>query len=410
MKRRGLLGSAGLVVASVITGCLGSDDGSGERTKGDPGTGNGGSENGSSESFVRYVSVVDVDEVPEPVPVEFDIEVIDDTVTADGTAFLEVAVTNTGDGERETKTPYYKGSSDGDGGILLYSLDAPDAPSRDYAPGCIEDPSPSQEFTEWTAEGPLTYTLKPQETATGELIVVDDPSIEGCLPPGEHRFETRHSVGGTEFTWGFTLEVVDDRSDATDTSDCEGRRYDECSREVIPYEQFPEDVQAEIDAALDGRYEADRVYLREAMDLEESYVSVDGDYYAATVAAEGEREVLELRLVEPKALPNARPVSVEHDRDGERTVTVAVVADDGTVLIDETRDLWPGGDVEFGRTSRVGTHELRIAVRNGEVLEDEATESIRIDESRFEVLVVIEADGISVTGSVADLGTCRYDA
>jgi hypothetical protein len=145
------------------------------------------------------------------------------------------------------------------------------------------------------------------------------------------------------------------------------------------------------------------------MTLDESYVSVDDEYYEPTVTAEGDREVLELGLVEPKALPNARPVSVEHGPDGERTITVELADDDGTILIDETWDLWPGGDVEFGRASRVGTHELQITVNDGEEIEDEATESVRIDESRFEVLVVVEADEIFVTGSVADLGNYRYD-
>lgn len=407
MRRRELLGSAGLVFASVVTGCLGNEDDPGERTNGDPETG----KNGSSGDFERYVSITDIDGVPESASVEFDVQVTDGTVTTDGTGSLEAGVTNTSDVGRQVRTPYYKGASDGDPGILLYSLEAPDSPSKDYTPDCIEDPAPSQEFTEWTDEGPLMYTLEPGETATDELIVVDDPSVEGCLPPGEYRFETRHSIDDSEFTWGFTVEIADDRSDGTDDpGNVEDRCYDECSREVIPYEQFPEDVRTEIDAALDGAYEADRVYLREAMDLDESYVSVDDDYYEPTVTVEGDREVLQLHLVEPKALPNARPVSVEHDRDGERTITVEVVADDGTTLIGERRDLWPGGEVEFGSTSRVGTHELRITVRNGDEIEDEATESIRIDDAHFEVLVVVGVDEIFVTGSVAELGSCQYDA
>lgn len=188
-----------------------------------------------------------------------------------------------------------------------------------------------------------------------------------------------------------------------------GRRYEECSREVIPYEQFPADVRAEIDSALDGRYEADRVYLREAMDVEESYVSVDEAYYDPAVTVEDGHEALELRHVEPKALPNPRPVSVEHHRDGERTISVEVVAEDGTVLVDRTRDLWPGGDVEFGRTRRVGSHRLRVTVADGDEVEDETTDTVRIDESHFDVLVVVGEDEIELTGIVADLGVCRYD-
>lgn len=110
MRRRGLLGSAGLVFASVVTGCLGDNDDPGEGTDGDPETG----ENGSSGDFERYVSVTDIDEVPEPASVEFDVQVTGGTVTADGTGSLEAGVTNTGDVERQVRTPYYKGASEGD--------------------------------------------------------------------------------------------------------------------------------------------------------------------------------------------------------------------------------------------------------------------------------------------------------
>lgn len=113
MKRRGLLGSAGIVLASVVAGCLGDEDDPGESTNGDPETDghNDNPENGSPNDFERHVSITDVDEVPEAASAEFDIRVTDSTVTADGTAFLEAVVTNTGDGKLEVKTPYYKGQA-----------------------------------------------------------------------------------------------------------------------------------------------------------------------------------------------------------------------------------------------------------------------------------------------------------
>ncbi|MEF8778338.1 MAG: hypothetical protein V5A36_05445 [Natronomonas sp.] len=198
-------------------------------------------------------------------------------------------------------------------------------------------------------------------------------------------------------------------SDTPDSEDRTDRRYEECPREVIPYEQFPADVQTEIDAALEKKYTANRVFLREAMDTEASYVSVDGEYYDPIVSADGDQEVLTLEVVRPKALPRSRPISVEHTRDGERTITIEVTADDGTVLIDKTRTLYAGGSVEFGDTTRVGTHELQVTVRTDEQIESEWTDSMRVDESHFETLVVIEPDEIDVTGTVAELGICRYD-
>ncbi|MFB6256367.1 MAG: hypothetical protein ABEH58_06525 [Haloplanus sp.] len=182
------------------------------------------------------------------------------------------------------------------------------------------------------------------------------------------------------------------------------RRYDACPREVIPYEQFPSAVQTEIDAARGGRYMADRVLLREAMYVDRSYVAVDGAYYDPTVTGRDNHEALRLRQVVPKALPDPRSVRVENRRAGERTITLVLVATDGTVLIEKTQSLWPGGAVAFGRTHRVGTHELRLTVADRNGIETETTRSARIDTSSADVRVVIDEAGVSVTGATATPG------
>ena len=187
------------------------------------------------------------------------------------------------------------------------------------------------------------------------------------------------------------------------------RRYEECGREIIPYDMFPAPVQAEIDAARGGEYEAARIYLAEAMDVETSYVSVDGTYYDPSVTEVGDRERLTLRAIEPKALPTDRPVAVEHRRGGERTVTVSLTAEDGTTLINETRDLHPGGEVEFGGVRRVGTHDLHVTVDDGEETEAELSASVTVNESRFDIRVVFEDTESYVTGAVADLALCQFD-
>lgn len=417
MRRRSLLAATGSALASAAAGCLaegngpaGNGDGNGNGNGNGNGTNGGepGSGSGSPEDFGRQVDVTAVDDVPDSVPVEFDVRVVDGAITPEGTAVLEVSVTNTGDTGREVTTPYYKGLSDGNPGVLLYSLEAPDSPDRGDVPPCIVDPVASQEHVEWTDEGPLSHQLDPGATATDELVLASDPTVDGCFPSDEYRFEDHHSVDGTEFTWGFTVEVGEG-SGGEGTDDHADRRYEECPREIIPYDQFPDDVQAEIDAALEGRYEADRVYLREAMDTDESYISVDGDYYEAEVTEEGDREVLTLGLVEPRALPQERPVKVEHGFGGRRTITLELVATDGTVLIEGTRELLPGAEVEFGRTDRVGSHELRVTVADGEETTAELTGTARVDESRFSVLAVVEHDGITLAGTVAELGVCQYD-
>lgn len=410
MKRRSVLASTGLTLASAVAGCL--------AVRTDSDAGENGNENGTSDDsdkhdscdptadFERALALADIDQVPESVPVEFDVELTERSISPAGTGRLQVAVTNRDDTERQIQTPFYKGASDGDRRTVLYSLEAPDSPDPGDVPSCIEGPAPTQEYIEWTDEGPLVHTLAPDETGTDELLLVDDPTAEGCFPPGTYRFETTHSLAGTEFSWGFTLEITDCPTGEKDDNDT--RRYGECPREVIPYDQFPTDVQAEIDAALDGTYEADRVFLRDTMDTTASFVSVDGEYYEATVSSRGNQEVLTLELVEPKVLPDTRPVRVELDRDERRTVSVELLAEDGTVLVDESRQVQPGAEVTFGRTDRVGTHELRVTVSDGDT-EDEFTKQVTLNESRFSVVIHVEPDGIAVVGAVAELGICQFD-
>ncbi|MFB6280954.1 MAG: hypothetical protein ABEH40_02930 [Haloferacaceae archaeon] len=222
------------------------------------------------------------------------------------------------------------------------------------------------------------------------------------------------SDGGGRRTDGSTATAAPGNGTPTDPSaataaETDTRRYEECPREIVRYERFPPEIRTEIDGALDGRYAADRVFLDEAMDVRNSYVAVDGEFYDPSVTAESGGEVLRLRRVEPKAFPQPRPVSVESRRNGERTVTVELVADDGTVLLDGTRSLRPGGEVEFGRTRRAGTHELRVTVENDTGTTDTATRSVRIDRARRTVLVVLEPDGVALAGAVATLPACRFD-
>lgn len=122
----------------------------------------------------------------------------------------------------------------------------------------------------------------------------------------------------------------------------------------------------------------------------------------------GDQEVLTLELIEPKVFPDARPVRVELDGDGRRTVSVELLVEDGTVLVDESRQIQAGSEVTFGRTDRVGTHDLRVTVSDDDT-ENEFTKQVTINESRFSVIIHVELDGITVAGAVAELGICQFD-
>ena len=187
-----------------------------------------------------------------------------------------------------------------------------------------------------------------------------------------------------------------------DGSGSEKPQYEECPREVIPYDQLTDRLQAEVDAALEeGEYAAERVFLRDAMDVDESYLSVDGEYYDPAVSIEDGRELLTVEHVRPRALPNARSVHVSTTVD--EPIRVEIVAEDGTVLLDERREF--DGVEEVGEPRRTGTHDLRVTVGDGPVL----TKTVSITEPRFSIELVVHADDVAVSGAIADLVECRFE-
>ena len=390
MNRRHLLAGLGSGCALVAAGCLDTGD---DTDDADPADTDGVPPDG--REFERRLSVTAVDAVPADVPVAFDARVVDETVTAAQTGALTVSVENTDDERREVPTPFYKGSSRDDA-LVVYSTEAPDAPAQTDGPRCDE---PSLEFTD---EGRLKHTLAPMETETDRLLVVAGADTERCLPPGQYWFEQTHTIDGREFSWGFRLAVADGTLESI-----EDRRYEACPREVIPREQFPEPVRTELDAALGARYVADRAHLREAMDVDASFVSIGDTYYDPTVTPDGTDEVLELWPVKPKALPDPRPLIVENRRDEQVTVTATLTAPDGTTLLDASLAREPSSRGELGRVVRVGVHELALTVTGPDGSETRLTGELPITESRFETVVVVDEE-ISLTGTVAELGVCRY--
>ena len=202
MKRRTTLLSL-FSLFSVSAGCLGN------------------ASSGNSP-FPKRVSVQQTDSVPERYPVELTIDVVQAEITKTQTAHLKATAKNTGEATREFEPAYYKGASSraGDSGILLYSLRAPDSPPADYAPDCIGSDGKSQGELRWSNEYSGTESLEPGEPSSEELIVVDDPTVGGCIPTGEYRFEDPYNISDESgydetFTWGFTLRVDDVSTEQT---------------------------------------------------------------------------------------------------------------------------------------------------------------------------------------------------
>jgi len=50
-----------------------------------------------------------------------------------------------------------------------------------------------------------------------------------------------------------------------------------------------------------------------------------------------------------------------------------------------------------------------VTVAEGGTVAEELTGTVSVTQTRFSTLVVVDGDGVSVTGAVAELGICQYD-
>lgn len=180
------------------------------------------SESGQPSDAKRRISVGDVGTPPKAAPFSLSLAIEDPWVTTAGTAVLEATISNTGEQTNQLGPAYYKGSSGpgGQEGVLLYSEDAPDSPPPDYVPPCFQETpsdgyirtytSGGEQHVAWTLEYPLGQELAPGESSTSRLLVADDPTVNGCLPPGQYQFVEPHSYGSDEsFEWKWSLSVED---------------------------------------------------------------------------------------------------------------------------------------------------------------------------------------------------------
>lgn len=210
MKRRQILVGTGAALS--LSGCLGISAKTPNETSELNQSTNSKAEESEMAKFKRTVSVIDMDTVPKEEPVEYDINIVDNQINKAGSALVSITAKNAGD-STHTVLPFYKGRSAaaGDPGILLYELTSSDSPSEEYKPECINNPSPTQDKVFFTTEL-YAPEIKPGKTKTYKYIITDDPSVHGCIPTGEYRFE-KDQVFDTpddriEFTWGFTLQIT----------------------------------------------------------------------------------------------------------------------------------------------------------------------------------------------------------
>ena len=181
-------------------------------------------------------------------------------------------------------------------------------------------------------------------------------------------------------------------------------RYERCEREAVTYRELPEEIRAEVDAALENGYEADRIHLADAIDVADGYVIVDGTYYDASVTKTDGGRRLALEAAETPEL-SPRSFDLENRTDGRWTGTVTVETYDGEELLEREVDVEPDESAGIGSISRVGVHSVIADPDDGEP----AKGSLSVTITDFGGHVVISDDGIDVIQAVADLAPCPWN-
>ena len=200
-------------------------------------------------------------------------------------------------------------------------------------------------------------------------------------------------------------EDSDGESDGDDESPDPGA-YEECGREIIPYEDLPSQIQEEVDGELDvAEYRAEYVFLQDAMDVDASFLDVDGEFYDPAIESIDGEERLTLEHVDPQALPNPRSVFVTNKQDQTLGVSVAVETDDGETLLEESVEVADERET-VGEVYRVGTHNLVVTVGDGEEIE---TFEMLVAEETFNHEVFVDPDGIDHFYDIAGLEACDID-
>lgn len=225
--RRDFLCAGSLTTLALVAGCTGSALSSGDDSADDPTpetpTDDGGdpptddpTDTEDSENETRpagsggpSLSIAGVDDAPD-LPVTPTVTVTRDVATEDHPPQLCVTVTNDGDetvqlGEGRAVVFAYV-TSESDELILL-----PTGSDYPAEPSCWRLTEPIAVTAEYRV-----LTLEPGESTTQRVDVYGAADGDGCLPVGEHRFETTYSVArgtdgipsdGKQARWGFAVTL-----------------------------------------------------------------------------------------------------------------------------------------------------------------------------------------------------------
>jgi len=208
------LGGAGSVLIAGLAGCTGGSGTDGNGTDDSPNEtppGTNGSENGSGGTRPAGtggpgVTIVSTDKDPE-LPVRPAFDLVRDTATADHPPRLRTTLENTGD----------QPVTVGEGRAVHFEYVTADSGLLTLLPGDDEREYPAEPDCWRLTEGIAitgeyrTFEIEAGGSSSRLVDLYATPDADGCLPVGEHRFETMISIvsAGAEpqssAEWGFSV-------------------------------------------------------------------------------------------------------------------------------------------------------------------------------------------------------------
>jgi len=204
MRRRSYLATI-VGGAGLLSGCLSNPLGS--------------DSNDQPDNANRRVRIIDFEGLPDDAPISFDVSVGDQWITDTATATFSVSTTNDTEEVRAVSPAFItaRTAPHGSAGVLCYNFVARDFDIASYVPPCFgAESSPESQIpasyideeagrVDFARFGYGTDDIAPGGEREESVAVIDDPTAEGCFPPGSYRVVDRVNDG---IELSFEIEAV----------------------------------------------------------------------------------------------------------------------------------------------------------------------------------------------------------
>ena len=178
-------------------------------------------------------------------------------------------------------------------------------------------------------------------------ITVGVAAVSGCLDD-----DTGEAGTGSS-------ETADD-----ETTEAAASEYEECHAPFVDYDELPDEIAAEVDAAFDdGEYVTNDDILYEQAVGDGTPLWTDETPYEHRVETDGETR--RLSFEEQSAYSSPRDLEIWNDTAEPRSVVATVTDEDGELVVDAALTVEANDRKRVEAASRFGTYDVVIELDDG---------------------------------------------